>query len=66
MKTVIRIFQDQDGVFEAQNLTNCLCKEDKVQVLGMIELIKKSMLDGFVVDLMSDDDVDDVRRLLDE
>ena len=66
MKTVIQIYQAKDGHIGARNMTSHLDQPELLKCVGMMEVIKKHLLDLFEYEDMEMDEVDKIRGLIDE
>jgi len=65
-KTLIRIFQNNNGGIEAQQMTSHCTHDELLRILGVIVVVKKLVVDNVGTEEMEDDEIDSVRRLLDD
>jgi len=65
MRTVLRIAQNKDGTFEGWNLTHKMETPDIFKLIGLMEVLKKNIVDSVECEEISQSETDDIRKLLD-
>ena len=63
--TILRVFVNKQGEIEGQILADDMDYQTLLKTIGIIDVLKKLMVDSFVAGDMSKEDRDDIRRLLD-
>lgn len=64
-KTLVRIYEENDGFMGCEVMTSHLKARENYQVIGMLELAKKALVDEIETENMTDEEVKASRRLLD-